>query len=644
MLKAKFFVFLWLTATTISTANEKPLEVLQKWKEKYPDERAIYLQYDREVTIDLVGDSIKVNSRQFYDMLHLNEHSNMFASDKIYSSHFVKAHHIIAKTLSPGKRKYKPLEVTNFTEKDEVSDGIFYDDSKAISFVFPAVEPGARTVLDYQSIYTDPRFLNSFYFGSFVPVVTSTLKIRVDSRINLEYKLFNTDKVTPVFNQSVSGNYKVYTWESHDLSSFEMEADAPGISYFTPHIIYRISSIDLEDGKKKVLSSLDDLYHMYAGFIEDINLKDDPELVQVVDTLIQPGDDDLEKVKKVFYWVQDNIKYIAFENGMRGLIPHDASLVCKKRYGDCKDMASIIHSMLKIAGIKSYFTWIGSRDLPYMYSELPTPQVDNHMITSYKNGNDWYFLDATSKYTRFGWPSSMIQGKEALIGLDQQHYQVVEVPVMNPSVNALIDSSGCMISQDKLVGKGSLQLDGYYKVFNTYYLKGLDKNTEKKFLTELLTKGNNKFSLTDYKISNLDDKDLPLIVDYKYQLEDYVSNVDGEIFINMSLDKSYFNNLIELEKKKLPVENEFKHQNQQTTVFEIPAGYEVDYLPQDQYFEHELFGFKIYYQLQDHKIYQHKEIYINHLMMMPESFPEWNDMVRALNETYREVVILKKNV
>ncbi len=69
---------------------------------------------------------------------------------------------------------------------------------------------------------------------------------------------------------------------------------------------------------------------------------------------------------------------------MRGLIPHPASYVCEKRYGDCKDMANLIVSMLHMAGVNNaYHTWIGTRDLPFKYTEFPTPIVDNHMIATY---------------------------------------------------------------------------------------------------------------------------------------------------------------------------------------------------------------------------------------------------------------------
>lgn len=75
----------------------------------------------------------------------------------------------------------------------------------------------------------------------------------------------------------------------------------------------------------------------------------------------------MEKIEAVFYWVQDNIRYIAFENGIMGFKPEAASKVYQNRYGDCKGMANLLKEMLKICGYDARLTWIGTNDIPYDY-------------------------------------------------------------------------------------------------------------------------------------------------------------------------------------------------------------------------------------------------------------------------------------
>ena len=279
----------------------------------------------------------------------------------------------------------------------------------------------------------------------------------------------------------------------------------------------------------------------------------------VVDAIVKKSKSEVETVRNVFYWVQDNIQYVAFEEGMRGLIPHNGSYVCEKRYGDCKDMANLIVTMLKMANIKAYHTWIGTRDLPYKYTEVPTPLVDNHMIATYIDSKQrYYFLDATSDHTAFGLPSSMIQGKEALIGFDKNKYEVKLVPEMNKEINATNDSIFIRLDGNQITGKGQTSLSGYAKVFGGYELDRAEKDDVKRYVTRLIGKGSNKFYLDGYNLANLDDRDIPTRIDYTFRIGDYFQKIGDEFYINLHLKKDYYNAFID-KTREAPMEISYKY-------------------------------------------------------------------------------------
>ncbi|MBC8644862.1 transglutaminase domain-containing protein [Flavobacterium lindanitolerans] len=154
----------------------------------------------------------------------------------------------------------------------------------------------------------------------------------------------------------------------------------------------------IDKNTTKVLDNTEELYNYYKSFIKNLNKTDDTELKELSVELTEGLSSDTEKIKKIFYWVKDNIKYIAFENGYEGFIPREASTVFKRKFGDCKDMSSIITSMANYAGIKNVtVSWIGTREIPYSYEQLPTPSVDNHMIAVYNDNGNYIFLDATDR-------------------------------------------------------------------------------------------------------------------------------------------------------------------------------------------------------------------------------------------------------
>lgn len=609
---------------------------------KYPDEMAIFLKYDEYVNIDFSGDSVVIESKIYRDMLHMNDQSNVFAKSRIYTSHFVKVSDISARTLVPNKKKYKTFQVTQFNESNDDLDA-FYDDTRYISFIFPAVQAKARTVLEYSEKITDPHFLSGFYFTSYVPILDARYTIRHHKDIKIKTQIINPDPKI-VFEEHADGNYLIKTWYMKDVPKREIEKNSPSFQYIYPHIIPRITSYKREGDEIRLLSGTDDLYKWYNTWVKDLENDDNKELKKLVLSLTSDARTRNDKIKKIFYWVQNNVKYIAFEEGMRGLVPHKASYVYSKRFGDCKDMASITVSMLRLAGVDAYYTWIGTRDLPYNYTELPSPKVDNHMIAACRNKNQFIFLDATGQYMPAGFPTAMIQGKEALIAIDKVHYKIVKVPVISREKNVIHDDYEYRIENNKITGNGKLTLSGYEKVYNSYHMIKSKKESVDKYVNRLISRGNNKFFVDDYHILNLDNLDVPTELDYKFYINDYFNKIGDEIYINLNLDKSFYNDLIEISKRKQPIENDYKYTNEQNAVFHLPENYQIEFLPENRSYQNDVFGFSINYTVDHDKITVNKVFYVNYLLLEPESFKVWNEAIKELSTAYRDVLILKQKI
>ena len=103
-------------------------------------------------------------------------------------------------------------------------------------------------------------------------------------------------------------------------------------------------------------------------------------------------------------------------------------------------MANLITRLGQIAKLPVYRTWIGTRDIPFQFSEFPAPYCANHMIATYLGEKDTIFLDATGRFYPFGMPTSMIQGKEGLIGISETEFILKKVPVQETKINIEHDS------------------------------------------------------------------------------------------------------------------------------------------------------------------------------------------------------------
>lgn len=638
---------LLLISLTIVTAANSVAQfntAYQQLKADFPHDPAVYSEMSETLNIEVVGDSLSIYSDVFEELIYLKENAETFANKKIYGSHFSEVADLKAKTLVWTNNKYKDVEVSSFRKNKSKSTNIFYDDSYYYSFDFPSIADGNRTQVRYKSLKKEARLLPVYFFSSYIPQAKSSFTIKAPAGVELFYEVLNDPDHLISFNKIEKGKIISYQWSAGKLPAIPNEERSPSIHYFSPHLVFYIKQYKGKTKQVEVLPDLKALNKLYWSFIESVN-KDETssQLKEIVKQIQSDSKSEFETVKNVYYWVQNNIKYIAFEQGMRGLIPHSGSYTCEKRYGDCKDMANLIVNMLEIAGVKAYHTWIGSRELPYKYSQYPTPVVDNHMIATYisKEG-EYYFLDGTSTHTPIGYASSMIQGKEALISLSPTEFKLLTVPVIERSKNTFTDSTKIKIVDNRIEGSGHAALWGYEKMLSASYLEQSDKAEVKKYLNRLIGKGSNKFSLADYTISDVSNQDLPNRVDYTFNLGDYFQKIGDELYINLNLTKLYYNAFISSATRKTPIESDYKYESAGVIEFTIPEGYTVEYLPANASYHGKILGHDIRYSLQGKKILYTRNAYSDFLLLEPADFETWNTDVENISNAYKESIILKK--
>ena len=616
--------------------------IWQELKSKYPDESGIFQYRDKVITLEVVADSLNARAEIKENILFLKDRPDNASDMRIFGSRFQEIEDVKAKTQVWEKSKYKDIPLTGLTRKREDDSNIFFDDSYFYHLSFPVAHAGNQATWSYKERYQDVRFIGSYYFQDYLPQVKGSLILRVPKGVEIKWDIINDPSKLIQFKQYEKSSYTHYEWSVEDIPAIKWETKSPKYACIVPHVVFRVATWKTSSGSKPVLSNLDDLHRWYYSNLKPADEVPTELVTNVVKQLIQPGDTEMDIVQKVFYWVQSNIRYIAFEDGMRGFIPHKPSYVMEKRYGDCKDMASLIVGMLKAAGVETYYTWIGTRDLPYRYAEHPSPLVDNHMIATYIDSNkNYFFLDGTSNHTSVQLPSSMIQGKEAFIALGATSYEIKVVPEMSADKSGAIDTVQLKIETNSLLGKGKTYLTGYQKIDASYDFNKTQAVIQKENITRWLQKGSNKFLLNAYKVVNLDENDRPLILDYDFRVSDYVTYADAEIYVNLNLEKFYYNQFVPAQ-RKMPSVNEFRHHIENYYVMEIPAGYEVEYLPPNAHFKNSVMAFDISYKQSGSSIIYTSKLVTDYLLLSPEKFSEWNSVIKELSNAYKESVIFKR--
>lgn len=632
--------FVLQTITLLSQYSEQ----YHKFKDLYPDEDKVHLISETNVFIEIVNGEIEIKSKFFEEDLYLNNKANFYTKKSISYSSFFEISNLKASTSYFKKGKYKKLKVKQFSHKDELSGATFYDDTKKISFLYPNLTEGCKTSISFEENITDPHFLSSFYFQDYCPTIKTVYTITANKDIELIFKKYNLDSLNIVFSKNEKGDKVTFRWESKNMKKFEFESGATSFKNEIGHLIPYIASYKYKDKKTELLTGTKGLYNWYYSLVKDVNSKpSDTELIELVHSLVEGKDNDLEKVKAIYYWAQKNVKYVAFEYALGGFIPRNANDIFKNKYGDCKDNSSIMKEMMKIANIEGKLTWIGTRSIPYTYYEVPTPSVDNHMILTYTHHDSIYFLDATGRYYQFGLPSSFIQGKEALISLDSTNFLIKKVPVVPAKFNFLTDTSKLTISGNNIIGKGNVILNGYQKIdFFNILENSNTKEKIKTFYRQQFQKGTNKFLINDIKEINKYEYDKNFIVDYGFRINDYVLGNENEKYINLNLSKNISYYKIEKEKK---YDQEYKYRNYSVYVneLEIPEGYSATYIPENLSIEEPKYSAHITYSITNNKIIYSYDITFDFIVINKNEHKLFNQFIEKIEKAFKESIVLTKN-
>lgn len=613
------------------------------YKEQYPNAQSVRLQQHTTLNIALQEGQFEITQESTEEDLYLYENAKFDSKQSLSFSSFYELKDLEASSFVIKDGAYEELKVSDFKIKDEL-DTSFYDDIKSINFIYPGLGQGAKTRLHYTQQIKDPRFLNSVYFGGFYPIENNSFTIVADKRINLRFQEFNMEGITYDFTTKETRKNKIYSWKLNTMDEFKYETDAPSYKSILPHIIPIIVSYE-EDGKTVgLLEDVADLYQWYYSLVENVN--DDPpseELVQLVEELTADKENELEKVRSIYYWVQENIKYIAFEYALGGFVPREANTVFSKKYGDCKDNSSLLLTMLDIAGIQGNLTWIGTRTIPYSYTEVPTPSVDNHMILHYKYQGKSYFLDATGRFTPMETPTSFIQGKEALVAMGKDSFSIKKVPTVPPTENLFQDRAVVALQGNDVKGTSQATISGYGKSDLFYQLEKATNETKQfELYNRVLRKGNNSFLVTKFAEENKYSYDTDFQVDYDFVIPNYAKALGDEIYLNLNLKKPLLNVRTSPD-RVFPMEHEYMDAVRFETLFDIPEGYAVDYLPEGVTVSSDYLDSSIVYERVGNQIKHTHTFELKTLILDTEAQKVVNDLIRQVEQQYKEVLVLKKN-
>ena len=538
--------------------------------------------------------------------------------------------------------KYRNKKTAYFKIKDEAYsiEEFFFNDARVKYATLDFPVQGYKYYFEATKDIFDIKYFTSLYFTDAYPINKKEITLVVPKWLQLEIKEMNFDgfQISKKTTFDVSKNADIITYSLSGLDAVYKEEQSPGPSYIYPHLLILAKSYTHDGAQFTLFNETKDLYNWYKSLVD--SMADDPSVLkEKVAELTENAKTDEEKIKNIYYWIQDNIRYIAFEDGLAGFKPDESQNVFKKRYGDCKGMANLTKQMLLEAGFDARLTWLGTKRIAYDYS-IPSLSVDNHMIcTVFYNGKK-IFLDGTEKFNPFGEYAERIQGKQVMIE-DGDSYILETVPVVTPEINMETHVFNAKINNNALEGDVSLTYSGESRASFLYAFNNLRTEMKNEALEYYLKSADRNMLVNNIETSDLENRDDQLLINYNLKQDNAVSAFDDEIYINLDYNQEYGKWLF----NERNTDYEFAHKEYLSSEInlELPEGYKIAELPKGIDVNTKNYKIFVDFELTDNVLRYKKVFVMKNAVVRKSNFKEWNETIKNLQTIYNQQLILVKD-
>ncbi|WP_207425032.1 transglutaminase domain-containing protein [Pedobacter sp. SYSU D00535] len=531
---------------------------------------------------------------------------------------------------------YKPLGFSPQYSHHSI-DGIFYSDARVCHFPIVLKEKGNKATSTIVKTTEDPRYFCNLYFTEPYRIQSREIRVSVPRWMKLDIKELNFGpNIFKTVRYDKRDDADVFTYQVSNLAPQKAEPESPGPTYLYPHLLFLPKSASYNGTSITYFNTLADQYAWYKAVA--VNGENREAVKAKALELTQGLSDDLQKIKKIFYWVQDNVRYIAFEDGIAGFRPDKADEVLRKKYGDCKGMANLTKNLLVALGFDARLCWIGTNHIAYDYS-TPSLAVDNHMICAVNYKGKQYFLDATETYLPFNEYAERIQGRQVLIE-DGEKYILSKIPATSVSQNLDYEKRLLNLQAAALQGTAQHSYKGEEKEYMLSRINALKKSDYENSLMKYLSSGEEN-TVKNVTTSDLNNYDEELSIRYNVVQKSGISSFDKEYYVEMDLRKEFGNFQIDEASRRHDYWLPYKFNIERETELKIPSDYTVGSLPQDLSIRNANYEFKISYRQEGDKVFYKKTLRFQNPRIQRAQFAQWNADIKKLNTAYNETVILK---
>ena len=466
-------------------------------------------------------------------------------------------------------------------------------------------------------------------------VERSSFNIKFLPDIAIKYKVYNIDLKAADAN---TDKFKGYAFTVSNLRAKKYEENSgPQKTYF-PYVKFNAAKFEF-GGYSGNMSTWKDFGFWYFNASSKLNQLSEKNKKDV-QALVAGVNNDKEKVKILYSYLQKNFRYVSIQLGVGGWIPFPADFLHEKKYGDCKGLSNYMQACLSAINIKSYQALInrGSEDIPvdpdFAYSDF------NHMVLCVPLPKDTIWLECTSNDIPFGNLGMSNENRNALL-VTEKGGVLTPTQKSNPISNQFSMKTNVAIKDD---GSGEINANqittGEFRDYQIYFSKE-KKDDQKRFLVDWLGFTNPD----DYEI-NFDTPDKSPYETKLYLLTEKISDftAGSKMFIRPRMYRFWGHKMPAVEKRTQDFLLDFPLVKLDTTVFALPEGFNVEALPTARKVEFEFgkYESKYWVDAQTKQVYSTANLVLNQYRIPADKYNATKAFMDKILEDENQKLVIRK--
>jgi len=321
-----------------------------------------------------------------------------------------------------------------------------YSNTKRLLTSLPAISPGAVVELEYIQREAEPLFSAGRVGGIVLgvdsqPIAHSRIEIDAPKEFSLRTDTLLLNNAKPERTES-KGQVKLVFQVNHLEGSKSTDSNLPPDEVSQPDVLFSTGA------SWQVVAT--EYSKLVDGHLNPAAVK------PIVDKLIEGKSSVEAKEIAILDYLNREVRYTGIAIGDAAIVPHDSAETLSKKYGDSRDKAILLVTMLRAAHIPAYVALLDISSRVDVPSELPGMGLFSHAIVyvpgarpteKTRSASPDLWIDATDKYARLGQLPMVDQGRLALI-VRPETTALVKIPESTSKDNILSERYEVNLSDD----------------------------------------------------------------------------------------------------------------------------------------------------------------------------------------------------